>query len=507
MTVFRPHQKQFILGPRPVSVWPDWVAINVADNLVLSACPKLNITRLRSRDGVTYYLLGLALLADQAMKTVAEVFPSKDSSEIEDWTGFWAGKWALICATCIWPDATVCLGICYRKVGGAVWISSSPALLGDHIPNAPSEPFIAWQVRHRTGIDWVPVPLTTRENVYKLMALRTIHPITGATRPVKFSAAADDASADDQSFAAAFKTIMANWARTDFREHYMSLTAGIDTRTIVAAGHANGLTFETRTVNYPEASKSDIAMPPRIAASVGLRHKLIRRPNPPLDLSEIMARTTALVEHMDGATYHPGAAAYAHGLDDFMHDAGRTMTVGHIFALGRCFYWKRMAHVGLGEALPSADQVLTAFFTRSDDLYAFWSSHPRSRWREAMQLWLDSLAEPRAIKLDWREAFHLDQQQGGWSSSIHRLMDIHDGHYFIPANCLWVLHLMVRESVARKKDSFVQKNAIRILSPGLSRFPVNPPTRAIRVKRVVKTLLGEKGTRKVKSYAERIRAH
>lgn len=483
-------------------VWPDWNIISVADGLVLSVCPKLNVMPLRSRDGVTYYLLGFAVLADQPMKTIAEEFPSRHSSEIEDWTGFWSGKWVLISAERVWPDATGCLGVYYREAGGALWISSSPALLGDRVPDAPSAPYIGWHIRHRTGIDWIPLPLTTRETVFKVMALRTIHPMTGALRPVHFGAAANDGKIDPQSLASAVKTIMINWGRTAFRDHYVSLTAGIDTRLILAAASAAGLAFAARTIKYAEASRADLTMPPRLAARVGVRHRLVARPHPPLPLSEVKARSAAIEQHMDGAAFHPAAAAFAHGLDDFMHDAGCIMTGGHILDMGRRMYWRRFANAGLGDALPSADQVLDAFFTRSIDPYPFWTSHPPARWREAMQLWLDSLSEPRALKLDWRDAFHLDQGAAGWESNLHRLMDLFDGVYFPPANCLWVLYLLLRGSTEDKGEVFAYNNAIRTLSPALAEIPINPPTRAQRVKRVVRQVLGEKRIRKLRSLAK-----
>lgn len=503
MSAFRPHQKQFVLGPRSVSVWPDWIARSVSDRLVLSVCPKLRTTRLQSRDGVAYHLLGFAVLSDQPMKTIAEVFPTRHSSEIEEWTGYWAGKWALISAECIWPDATGFLGIYYRNVGGAIWISNSPALLGERLPDAPTQPYISWNVRHRTGIDWIPLPLTTRENVYKVMPLRTIHPVTGVVRPVRFGAAERDEGADEQSLATAIKTIMINWASSGFRDRYLSLTAGKDTRLVLAAASAAGLKLETRTVNYPEASKADLAMPPRLSAVVGMPHKMIRRPNPPLPLSEIMARSAAIVKHMDGATFHPASAAFAHGLDDFMHDSGRTITGGWVLGVGRCFHWRRFANAGLGEAVPSADQVLDAFFTHSYDTYPFWSTHPRQRWREAMQVWLDSLSEPRALKLDWREAFHLDQSIGGWCAGLLRLMDIHDGDYFPPSNCIWLLHLLLRDPIERKKEAFAHMNAVRLLCPALAKIPTNPPTGVTRVKRGIKKLLGDEATRMLRSLARR----
>ena len=80
MTALTAHQKQFVLGPAPVSIRPDWIAVRVAEDLVLSHCPKLPVTPLRSADGVRYWLLGLAVPADEraaypGSKTVTRLRP------------------------------------------------------------------------------------------------------------------------------------------------------------------------------------------------------------------------------------------------------------------------------------------------------------------------------------------------------------------------------------------------------------------------------------------------
>jgi hypothetical protein len=90
------HQKQYVLGPAPFRLRPDWVSTRIAERLVLSCCPKLAVEKLQSADGVDYWLLGVAVPADVAGATVPEGFRAIPSSAIEEWTGFWAGRWLLI---------------------------------------------------------------------------------------------------------------------------------------------------------------------------------------------------------------------------------------------------------------------------------------------------------------------------------------------------------------------------------------------------------------------------
>lgn len=216
MTVLTPHQKQFVLGPVPVTVRPDWVSIRLADRLHISCCPKLKIARLQSLDEAEYYVLGLAIPADKPMTSLSQSFETKNASEIEDWTGFWSGKWALISGGCCWQDASGCLGFYYRHAGGAVWISSSPALLSDYLPNTAASPRISWQVTHAKGMDWIPAPFTTRENIYKLLPGRTINPRTGVLGSVQFAEPNNSADADVQILVSTLQTILANWGRRTF---------------------------------------------------------------------------------------------------------------------------------------------------------------------------------------------------------------------------------------------------------------------------------------------------
>jgi hypothetical protein len=256
------HQKQFLIGPLPVFIRLDWLAVEMGQDLILSHCPKLRVQALRSKDGIACWLLGLPIPADDATTSIADVFHLRTITEIEDWTGFWAGKWLLVCAQRCWQDASGCLGVHWRRINRDIWISSSPALLGAHLPAAPESARLPWRVFHGKGLDWIPAPFTTRADVYKVPPLRTVDPRDGSTRPVHFIGAGPAASGIG-TFAATLKAIMTNWERAEFRERYVALTAGLDTRTVLAAAASGRDRFpdihhaspvRTRMRPYPAAA-------------------------------------------------------------------------------------------------------------------------------------------------------------------------------------------------------------------------------------------------------------
>jgi hypothetical protein len=467
------HQKQFVLGPLPVRVRPEWECLQIADDLILSLCPKLRIARLRSKDGRDYYLLGLAVRADVAGASIEAAFSSKHSSEVEEWTGYWAGKWALVAAERCWQDAAGLLGVCYRRIGSDVWISSSPAILGGYLPNVAPAARLPWHVAHEKGMDWIPAPLTTRENVFKLLALRTLEPRTGVIRPVRFDAAKGTHVKDVPLVAATLHAIMGNWAQLEFRERKIGLTAGFDTRTVLAAAVAANADCQAFTDVHELLASPDHDLPPRLAARVGIGHRLENdRGTPPED---VRAREAAIIAHMDRAIFHPTAAMCASGRADHMHDAGLTIAAGHGFEIGRCAQWARFFRAGLTEKTPTSGGLLRAFF----------SSRPKplSLWTDAMETWKRSLSDPIALDLDWRDRFYLEQRFGAWASTVQRTLDVLDGNFFYPANCLWLDHLMLRFSPRERRAGFAQQAAIGLLAPALLEFPFNPEPAATRIKK------------------------
>jgi hypothetical protein len=489
------YQKQFVLGPLPVSVRADWRTIRIADGLVLSRCPKLRIERLQSKDGAPYWLVGIAVRADEPMSAIAEGFPLWDSAEIENWSGFWAGRWFLISPQRCWQDHTGCFGIFHRRVGTGFWISNSAALLGDHLPGAPSAARLPWHIVDNKGIDWIPLPFSTREGIYRLLTLRTIEPQTGRITPLRFAAPPLDAGGDVQAIACALKTIMTNWAQAGFRERFIALTAGIDTRSILAAAIAAKIDFETFTTWFPITKERDLRLPPRIAARVGVPYALRRLPA--IDARETEARMAAITEHMDGTGWHRATMYIAGHAYDLLTDQGQTVAHGNVMAgEARGYYWAKFSNAGREAPPTDPDHILDSFTFRSS-----WRPEPRELWRRAFRAWIESLQDPLPLAQDWRDRFYLEQRAGGWNATTQAFWDMLDGTAFYPGNCLWMTHLFLRFSPGKRKQGVPQREAIHLLAPELLEFPTNPKPIPIRLRETVRDLLGPRIVRVLKSLA------
>lgn len=504
MAILAAYPKQYAIGPAPIRPRPDWCVIEISERLFLSHCPKLRVTHLRSRDHRDYWLLGLAVPTDHPVTSIADAFALKDSAEVEAWTGFWAGKWLLVAANGCWQDASGLLALHYRRVEDEIWLSSSTKLLGERLPNSSVADRIPWHIAHEKGIDWIPAPYTTRRGIHKLLPQRTIDLRTGAIRVVEFSPSGCDPGGAPTVLAGALKTALGNWAQYGFKEHWLSMTAGLDTRTILAAASAAGIEARTYTTNYSFIDARDRIWAPRLAAQAGLAHRL-RQPMP-LDAIEAARRVAAFTEHTDGASAHPSFEYMAHHHDDMFDDGGLSATSGNAFEVGRCFYWRRFAVANLAEAPPDADRLLAAFTFRSS-----WQPRPLDMWRAALQSWIDTLADRVPVAHDWRDRFYLDQRLGSWGSAVQRSGDLFESTVFTPGNCLWIFHVLLQASPQQRLQGAMQREAIRFLAPRLMSIPINPDPLPDRIKQAVKsaarTLLRPRGVRVLKSWARLASRH
>jgi hypothetical protein len=66
---------------------------------------------------------------------------------------------------------------------------------------------------------------------------------------------------------------------------------------------------------------------------------------------------------------------------------------------------------------------------------------------------------------------------------VQRTLDVLDGTFFYPANCLWIAHLLLQYGARERRMGFAQRAAIDLLAPPLARVPFNPEPLATRVRR------------------------
>ena len=66
---------------------------------------------------------------------------------------------------------------------------------------------------------------------------------------------------------------------------------------------------------------------------------------------------------------------------------------------------------------------------------------------------------------------------------MQRTLDVLDGTFFYPANCLWIAHLMLQYGPRERRMGYAQRSAISLLAPPLAQMPFNPEPIGTRIKR------------------------
>lgn len=421
---------------------------------ILSHCPRLALAETRTRDGVRHVLIGhpVSGLGGDAVARLAAV----DSGDVDDAVAFFAGRWALLSRRRCIADAGGMLGLFHRTVDGVHWLSSSAAILGEHLPGAPRAERIGWDISYERGIDWVPAPFSTREEVRKLLPLRAFDPATGDIRPQA------PLPAEGPELAEMLTGIMAAWGRLPARDRVIALTGGFDSRTVLAAATAAGVAFRTYTTRSPGLAYADRTLPPKLARACGVAHRFVGRRAAGPDGQPL--RCAVALEQTDGIRNHPIFQAYVEGR---LHDVpGMTIAHSHVLDIGRCIFWSRLQRFGATPPSNSAAMI--------DDLFSGVRPEPYDRWRRALDQWLASLREPSPIPMDWRDRFYHEQRIGAWASGLRLITDLTDGVDFFPADCAWVIRALLEYPVQARRAGVHQKALVRQLMPALARYPVNP---------------------------------
>lgn len=237
----------------------------------------------------------------------------------------------------------------------------------------------------------------------------------------------------------------------------LSLTAGIDSRLVLAAARLikDRVSYVTvRQAQMPEDA-SDLAVPARLLARLGLRHEVIRaRASASADFSWLFKRSVFLAHD------HYGADAEA--IRNWSE--GRKVAVtGSGAEVGRCSF---------RDALPFSNRrrITAADFARLQHL-----EHPYAI--RFFSEWLDD-AGSRLAYVKPLDLFEWEQGHGNWLAMTQLEFDIAWRDIFTPYNCRALLAtlLSVDERFRKPSHNRLFRLAIEDLWPEVLCEPINPQT-------------------------------
>lgn len=458
------HRRQFVIGPEPWREHPEWSVRELPGLGVLSSCPTLPVQLARDADGMTWALLGLALQSDPARPDPGVEIGATRTLEVPSLRAGWAGRWVLAGDGRVYPDAGALLGCCYWREpaeGGAVcWASSSSALLGRAAAKygATLSPH---DLAHERGVDWFPPPQSRVSAIRRLLPSQALNVATGEPEACTWLPELSGPAPYTDTLAELEQRLVTPLKRLPLRPGatvWVPLTAGFDSRVVLAAALRAGLPVRTYTNYRRRLSLADLELPGHLARAAGVPHEW-HRPGPTRpDAGQ------AYDAHSAGETAGVDRGYFARGQWDFARQ-GDSVLRGGCFEVGRCYYYRRLP--GGGTTPPDAAEIARGL-----------REPPGTPVAPALAEWLAAVERSPVPGLDWRDRFYLEQRLAGWLSTLEQALDITLSERVHVANAATTYALMLRlpEDVRRRGQH--QRDLVARLAPPLAEFPFNPPEEA-----------------------------
>lgn len=447
------HRRQYLFAPRAREGWPG-VPLGPG---VLSHHPELRCRQVTTTYG-TWTLLGQPVQTLQGAGTAVHELEHVEPREVRDTTRSWAGRWLLVDPRGrVHLDASGLLGCLFRRYDGQTWASSSSALLA-RLPGLPPLPEDGRRLEHGRGANWHVGPGAGFVGLDRLLPSQQLDLATGQVLPRPLLPELGHRTADgvahelQQRLTKGMEDLLRRAPRV-----WVGLTAGIDSRTMLACAVAAGLPVHTYTQLHDRMSLADRELPPRLAATAGVPH-LFLRPGPRDE-----QRLALYDSHAAGAAQDRDRDFYARGQWDFLGD-GDVVVRANAFEVASNSWHRREARGHGGSAVPPLDVLIPFFREQPGSVF----ERDLARWRE----WASRHPEP---DLRWQDRLYWEQRLGAWAATTEQSLDLLDGSSVVLANCHAVFEALLSMPEKDRTGDAAQRALVAAAAPALAAFPVNPP--------------------------------
>jgi hypothetical protein len=480
---------QFVLGPRPVERLASWNQYAVGPGLHLSAHPALNVTQARG-DGLSLALLGFILDPDAPELSDADIvsrmaLAARPGISPVDLTGRFGGRWLLIIEEAddvrIFADPTGLRQMFHTDAAatGALWAASEPGILAEILgleisPEAREFMASDYYVRDTERYwPWDTSPYReirrlspNHELSVRIRAVRRFWPYKGFTP-----------SAPDEAAEVVGETLRGLITAVHARGSLsVNLTAGLDSRMVLAAARPVARDVVFTTAKKPDALESDpdLVISRRLAATLGLQHRVIIAASVLREEFRERYFSSNLISH-DKWAFMAQA-----GFDAFKGE--KIGVTGHVAEVARRFY------IGIKSGLNGEEPFTPELLARGIGMgqQAFVVS--------AMERWLDGLGE--VYNYDARDLLYWENRMGSWLAQCQQEFLLVSKETLSPFNCRRVLEaaLSVDPGLRGAPDYPFFRSVIARLWPECLELPINPkPPEALakRVRRLGRRILNK----------------
>jgi hypothetical protein len=470
---------QFVLGPQPVERLASWNQYAIGPALHLSAHPALNVTQARG-DGLSITLLGYILDPDAPDLDDAGIvgrmaLAARPGISPIALTERFGGRWLLIIEEPddirIFADPAGLRQMFHTDAAatGALWAASEPGILAEILGleiSPEAREFMASDNYTRYHEHYWPCDTSPYHEIRRLSPNHELSVRTGAARrfwPDKgFTPSAPDEAAEVVGETLR-GLITAMHARGPLA---VNLTAGLDSRMVLAAARPVAGDVVFTTAKKPDALESDpdLVISGRLAATLGLQHRVINA------ASELREEFRELYFSSNLLAHEKWAFLAQAGFDAF--NGEKIGVTGHVAEVARRYY------IGIKSGLEGEETFTPELLAGATDLgkHAFVV--------RAMERWMDGLGD--VYNYDARDVLCWENEYGSWLAQCQLEFLLVSKETLSPFNCRRVLKaaLSVDPGLRGAPDYPFFRSVIARLWPECLDLPINPKPQVALAKRI-----------------------
>ncbi len=469
------YRRQFLLTNSPDFVI-DGSRLRIGEEFFLSVHGDLELTHLEVDDG-SLTLLGMAFDPASPSASNLEILKGLERAtptlaRLVEEVDLLGGRWVLIWRRgeqlVVMHDACGQRQICFtRNAQPGQWMCGSEAALLALKLGLQMDPeaveFIQSRKTDPMEIYWMPGDTTLYREI---AALLPNHLLNVRDRQSKryWPRSPGIPSPIDEALTRTESRLMGMMASAANRYPLvLSMTAGWDSRLILALNRASARIVQAFTISYPGSGikAMDVVVPARLLNQLGMTHRVIEYP--PLDNAEFRE-----VFRHNNATANDVYCRDSQALHEHLED-GRVCVTGDAAEIFKCYY---QAH--------QTDEISPKLLAKLSRL----GMHPF-----VVNAFASWLVTARGLPIDTLDLFCWEQMAGRWQAKVRAEYDIVQ-ESFSPLNqrALLVDILGVDRALRQGPGFFFLQRLIERLWPEVLAEPINPPEARSLPRRIASSL-------------------
>ena len=450
-----------------------WRTIELGDGLFLSHCPALRAGSASDADGERWILLGLAVQTCDGKPDPLAGIAQAGSTEVAGLYPEWAGRWLLVGAGKVHLDASGLLGCFYsRDADGRAWASSSPALLGQLIAGGDGKSAIDPRpLSYDHGLCWYPPPRSRLLAARRLLPSQVLDLRSGTIEPRPLLPRIEPERPYDETLDQLEEALIESLRRLPLngRPLALGLTAGLDSRVVLAAVEKAQVPFVPFMRIAARMSPADRLIPPQLTEAIGQELEVHRR-SFRSRRHTVRERLPLVFAHSAHHVSEGDAQPLLHGVRDTIEGIS---VGGWAFGVGKALS-RDEAPPRVGDPTHDADRIAQGQ-----------GEPPGSSAAEGLREWLEWTERTHHDHLDLRDRFYIEQRLAGWQSSKEQVYDMLPLERLPIINSARCYALLLSVDEGRRASQQHQRDLVERLCPPLAGFPHNPPTAELSLPRVL----------------------